>query len=163
MCLYAVYIQHIVNGIQAHTYTYGLQYLYVCKAHTANICTIICTRYKAIHIAYALCIWDTYIQISACICMYLTVFWSAYLHVSDCILTVFLAHTYTYGKHMHFCCLFISDCIWLYLTVFWRAYLYVSWLYLTVFREHIQFYFATPPEGSPAVAHAMKAPAPPLP
>ena len=25
------------------------------------------------------------------------------------------------------------------------------------------FHFATPPEGSPAVAHAMKAPAPPLP
>ena len=27
----------------------------------------------------------------------------------------------------------------------------------------LHFHFATPPEGSPAVAHAMKAPAPPLP
>ena len=30
-------------------------------------------------------------------------------------------------------------------------------------QKIISFYFATPPEGSPAVAHAMKAPPPPLP
>ena len=53
MILYAVYIQ-------AHTYTYGLKYLYVCEAHTAYICTNICTRYKAIHIAYARAVLDTY-------------------------------------------------------------------------------------------------------
>ena len=29
--------------------------------------------------------------------------------------------------------------------------------------RYSNFHFATPPEGSPAVAHAMKAPAPPLP
>ena len=52
MILYAVYIQ-------AHTYTYGLKYLYVCEAHTAYICTNICTRYKAIHIAYARAVLDT--------------------------------------------------------------------------------------------------------
>ena len=61
MILYAVYIQ-------AHTYTYGLKYLYVCEAHTAYICTNICTRYKAIHIAYARAVLDTYNDISAFIC-----------------------------------------------------------------------------------------------
>jgi hypothetical protein len=34
--------------------------VYVYEAHTAYICTHICTRYKAIHIAYERVILDTY-------------------------------------------------------------------------------------------------------
>jgi len=63
MCMYLKHIQH----------TYGLIYVYVYEAHTAHICTHICTRYKAIHIAYARAILDTYKGISACISMYLYV------------------------------------------------------------------------------------------
>ena len=62
MCMYLKHIQH----------TYGLICVFVCEAHTADICTIICTRYKAIHISYARTVLDTY-DISACICMYLYV------------------------------------------------------------------------------------------
>ena len=32
-----------------------------------------------------------------------------------------------------------------------------------ILADMLSLHFATPPEGSPAVAHAMKAPAPPLP
>ena len=92
MILYAVYIQ-------PDTYAYGLKYLYVCEAHTAHIRPTICTRYKAIHIAYARTVLDTYIP---------------YLYVSDCIPTVFLFISDCISTVF----LFISDCIWLYLTVF---------------------------------------------
>jgi hypothetical protein len=77
-------------------------YLYV------SVC--ICFHLEAVSSAYLpVCRLhtDTYIHIW----IYISAFWSAYLHVSDCISTVFLAHTYTYGSHMHFMYLTVSECI----------------------------------------------------
>ena len=86
MCMYLKHIQH----------TYGLIYVYVCEAHTAYICTHICTRYNAIHIAYARSICDTY---DTCICMYLYVSVCICVHlgaVSSAYLPVCRLHTGTY-------------------------------------------------------------------
>ena len=91
-------------------------YVHVSEAHTAYICTNICTRYKAIHIAYArVYMWYIqqyicmYMHVSVCICFHLWAVSSAYdpvcrLHTGTYIhiwIEISVCMWSTYSLHMH--------------------------------------------------------------
>jgi hypothetical protein len=77
-----------------------------------------CTGYNTIHIAYARGMFDTYIDISACICIYVQVSFFTYelYQVHICLCAVYIqAHIWTYGLiqinvYVHVCvCMFGLD------------------------------------------------------
>ena len=114
MCMYVKHIQltyartYVRDIRQSISHMHGLYWIHTKIYLHVSVC--ICFHLEAISSAYlpACCLHTgTYIHIWIDI----SVFWSAYLHVSDCILTVFLAHTYTYGLHMHCMYLTVSECI----------------------------------------------------